>query len=127
MTSLPIEERKNHEIDWYFSVRDCIDKLGTRNTLKDGIPVKIKTPHSSTLTRLSNSPAVSFTATHCNDPYSELMADISLTIGREDAGTFGNPNIERILENNRLRFSDPFDNTLSGCGEISPPISHVCR
>ena len=26
-----------------------------------------------------------------------------------------------------LRFTDPFDNTLSRCGEIFPPISHVRR
>lgn len=102
MASLPIEEPKNHEIDWYFSVRDRIDKLGRRNTLKDGIPIKMKTPLSNTLTRLSNSPAVSFTATHCNGRYySEPMADISLTVGGEDAGTFGNPNIEKILEKSK--------------------------
>lgn len=29
------------------------------------------------------------------------MADISLTIGTEDAGTFGNPNIEKILEKSK--------------------------
>ena len=27
----------------------------------------------------------------------------------------------------RLHITDPFDNTLSRCGEIFPPISHVCR
>jgi len=85
-------------IDWYFSVGDRIEKLGSRNT---GIPVKMKTPLSSALTRLSKSPAISFTATHCNGPYAEPMADISLTIGGEDAGTFGNPNVERILEKSK--------------------------
>jgi len=97
----PIEEQKIHEIDWYFSVRDRIDKLGSRDPLKDGIPVKMKTPLSNTLTRLSNSPAVSFTATRCQRPYSAPIAGISLTVGKEDAGTFGNPNIEKILEKSK--------------------------
>lgn len=63
--------------------------------------MKTKTPLSNALTRLSNSPAISFTATRFNGFGSEFIADISLTVGGEDAGNFGHPKIEKILEKSK--------------------------
>ena len=105
MASFPTEEQKTHEINWYVSVKDRLEALGEGSWRPghsdDGIPVKMKTPLSSALTRLSNSPAISFTPTRFNGFGSEFIADISLTVGGEDAGNFGHPNIEKILEKSR--------------------------
>jgi len=92
-----IEGHQNHEIVGYVSVRDRIEGMDTWGD--DGIPVKTRTSLSNALTKLSNSPATSFTATH----YKEILplADISLTISGEDAGTFGNPNVEKIVEKSK--------------------------
>jgi len=103
MTSLPTEEQQIHEINWYVSVKDRLEALGDWGWRhdKDGIPVRMKTPLSSALTRLSNSPAISFTATRFNGFDSEFIADISLTVGGEDAGNFGHPSIEKIREKSK--------------------------
>jgi hypothetical protein len=105
MASFPTEEQKTHEINWYVSVKDRLEALGEGSWRprhdNDGIPVKMKTPLSSALTRLANSPAISFTATRFNGFGSEFIADISLMAGGEDAGNFRHPNIEKILEKSR--------------------------
>jgi len=88
------EEPPKHEIDYYLSVKERMESLVQGG---GGIPVKMKTPLSTALNKLSNSPAISFAATYCY-AYLGLVADISLTVGGEDAGTFGHPNIEKILE-----------------------------
>jgi hypothetical protein len=87
-------EHQKHEIDCYLSIKDRLDTMWSFK----GIPVKMKTPISNILDRLSSSPAMSFTATRCGDPWSSLITDIPLMVGGEDAGTFGHPNIEKILE-----------------------------
>jgi hypothetical protein len=101
MTEEVIEGDQNHEIVGYVSVRDRIEHMDPSPWSKDNIPVKMRTSLSNALTKLSNSPATFFTATHYD--YWNLMplADISLTISGEDAGTFGNPNVEKIVEKSK--------------------------
>ena len=100
MAEKAIEGHQNHEIVCYVSVRDQMENMNRWSG--DHIPVKMKTPLSNALTKLSNSPAISFTATHYGNPYSTIpVADISLTISGEDAGTFGHPNIEKIVEKSK--------------------------
>ncbi|KIM45649.1 hypothetical protein M413DRAFT_24802 [Hebeloma cylindrosporum] len=61
----------------------------------------MKSPLCSALTRLSNSPAIPFNATRIAGFRSEPIADISLTVGGEKVGTFGHPNVEKILEKSK--------------------------
>ncbi|KIM43846.1 hypothetical protein M413DRAFT_26137 [Hebeloma cylindrosporum] len=69
------------------------------------MPVKLRTPLGNTLTQLSNTPAISFTATHYQTNHWSrtpcAIADISLKISGKDAGTFGNPDIAKITEKSK--------------------------
>jgi hypothetical protein len=96
MAALTTEEHL-HEIEHYVSVQKRIEKLcWSRNN----IPVKMKTALGTTLTKLFNSPATSISVNTTGRSFyygRTLMADISLMVDGEDAGTFGHPEVEKIL------------------------------
>ena len=97
MATPTTQDHQDHEIECYVSVLDRIQQI-RRN--KYSIPVKMNTTLSTTLTQLFNSPAISFCTTRCEGPFfgATLLADISLTVGGDAAGTFGCPDVEKILE-----------------------------
>jgi hypothetical protein len=99
MAALTTEEHLKHEIECYVSVQERIEEIS--HWSRNNIPVKMKTPLGTTLNKLFNSPAtsISVNTTGRGNPYygSTLMADISLMVDGEDAGTFGHPEVEKIL------------------------------
>jgi hypothetical protein len=76
------QEHQNHEMECYLAVQSRMEDIGGWGG--NSIPVKTKTALSSKLNRLSNSPAISFNATRTR---STLIANLSLTVGGEDAGS----------------------------------------
>src|SRR5215470_7289 len=110
------ERTEEHEVNDYVSIaRRLKDRCG-----EDRIPVKLKSPLGSILTEISNSPAMAFAVSRIRNWVT--IADIPLIIAGEDAGSFGQPNIEKILEKSKPSPFGKGDKTVmdleyrNGCG-----------
>jgi hypothetical protein len=87
----------------FISVKERLDGIRPSNT-DGGFPVKPQTPIANLLTKVTkllSSPAVSFVVGrfHNDDHLACLMP---LQVGGEDAGTFENPNMDKIMEKSAI-------------------------